>query len=384
MKILSIIERVDPDYGGPAVSLPSLLIALNAKYDVNNQILSTSTFPLIEKNELIAKGDISSTVHKTYFFEQLKFSPGLLFDLLVKSKKCDIIYSNNLWNFVALFSYLASKLNRKPHVISCRGSIYPWSLSIGKYRKKIAWSLFQKKAFQDAAFIHVTALDEYEAVRALGIKTDVVISPHGIDSEEFNMLPERKDSIVSLKLNSEKRYFLFMSRLHKKKGLDLLLDLWNSIAHLYPNWVLLVVGPDYGNYIKLMDRYCKDNLGEQLLYLGCADYEIKKQLFSVSEFFVLPSYTENFGIVIGEALSAGLPVITTKNTPWEIINDKDCGKCINLSASELEQALTCYLGKNTDFFEVRGLVAKELIRNNYSWYNRCDSFYSACSDVLNK
>jgi glycosyltransferase involved in cell wall biosynthesis len=382
MKILAIIENIGNEYGGPANSLPNMLAAIRGNLGINSIVYSTIKSDE-EKNEFIERFSIPWVRCQQNGLAKLKYSRELKNRLDADLTADDILFSNNLWNYPAFLSAQLAQKKNIPHIVSIRGSLYPWSLSQGKLRKKIAWNLFQKRGLQKASLVHVTCVEEYNAVRGLGITSPIAIVPHGINYDDYQSLPDKNKAIEHLGLSSDKKYILFMSRLHKKKGLDLLLEVWPEIVKEYPSWCLLIVGPDYSKYTDRISTLAADkNISGNIKALGMVTGHDKKSVFSASEFFVLPSFTENFGVVIGEALAAGLPAITTTGTPWSEINTHNCGKYIALSKENLLQALQEMMSLDSETLTAMSNNGKSLIKNNYSWSAQAVKFGQAIDFVL--
>ncbi|MGB3385328.1 MAG: glycosyltransferase [Marinomonas sp.] len=384
MKIFALIENISNEYGGPANSLPNMLEAIRSELSIESLVYSISSSK-DERNEFIERFSIPWIRCQKIGFDKIKYSHELNYKLSIDLNNDDLLFSNNLWNYPA---FLAAQLSRKkdiPHIISIRGSLYPWSLGQSNIIKKIAWNFFQKKSLQQASLIHVTCSDEYKAVRDLGITSPIAIVPHGINYDDYQNLPKKSNAIEYLGLNQNKKYILFMSRLHKKKGLDLLLELWPELVDKFPDWCLLIVGPDYSNYTDSISKLAIENdIVHNIKTLGMLTGDKKKCVLAASEFFVLPTYTENFGVVIGEALAAGLPVITTTGTPWSEIGSHNCGKYINLSKENVSQALQEMMSMEEKPFNIMSDNAKLLIKNNYSWSAQAIKFGQALDFVLTK
>lgn len=372
--ILSIIENVANEYGGPANSLPNFLYAVERNLELASRIYSVKLSEN-ECNEFIERYGIDWINCNPTGIRKLMYSRELAKAIKRDVKNSDIIFSNNLWNYPAYISARLSKIHDVPHIISVRGTLYPWSLQQGYFRKKLAWYLFQKKALQDASIVHVTCEDELKAVRELGITSPIALIPHGINYEEYQRLPQRRSALDHLQLSTDKQYFLFMSRLHKKKGLDLLLSVWSKIAKRFPEWCLLIAGPDYGNYDQKINSLIEQkSLTNSVRNLGMLSGNAKLSALSCSEFFVLPSYSENFGVVIGEALAAGLPTITTTGTPWSEIINYNCGEYIKPESGSLEASLVRFLKCDTATLSLMSQEGKRLIREKYSWDSQAQKF----------
>ena len=384
MKLLSVIENISDEYGGPANSLPNLLNALKDSFSIESVVYSIARDEN-EKNEFLQRYSIPWIKCDPKLFTKLQYSSELKSRLKQDIKKGDIIFSNNLWNYP---SYLSDRLSREKsvaHIISIRGTLYPWSLSQGKFRKKLAWYLFQKRALQRANLIHVTCKEELKALRELGITTPAALVPHGINFNDYQTLPNKSDAKDGLSLDHGQKYFLFMSRLHKKKGLDMLLDVWYECSEKHPNWTLLIAGPDYGNYKeKIEDLELNSGQKCRVKLLGMLKGENKRKALSASEFFVLPSYSENFGVVIGEALAAGLPTLTTRGTPWNSINEFSCGQQIELNKVNLTKALDDMLLLDENELVTMSSNAKKLIKEKYSWHTQAEKFSKALEFVIDK
>ncbi|WMN48322.1 glycosyltransferase [Vibrio alginolyticus] len=379
MKVLAVIENISDEYGGPANSLPSLLHSLRKNNGLDSCIYSVK-LKNDEKNTIIKQEGLNWKSYKLIGPRKLMFSPGLIWGVYKDIQSDDVIFSNNLWNFAAFASYALSRILKVQHIVSVRGSLYPWSLKQGAIRKKIIWKLFQFRALQNASFIHVTCKEEYDAVRSLGIDAPIEIIPHGVKYEDFQDLPDLLSATKELSLPEGKKFLLFISRLHKKKGLDLLLDVWPQIVAQHPDWCLVISGPDYENYSQKISKLIEnESLSDSLVYTGMLSGWRKDCAFACANGFVLPSYTENFGVVIGEALAAGIPTITTHGTPWQDISTYDCGWYIETSRSNLIEAIKELISSSEGELALKGERGKKLIRDKYSWDSKSDSFF----EVLN-
>lgn len=382
MRLLSIIENIADEYGGPANSLPNLLDAIRRELSIESMIYSISRSDN-ENNEFIERFSISWFNFKGTGLNKIRYSKGLRKKLVEDIRGGDILFSNNLWNYPAYLAYNVSRKNNIAHIISIRGALYPWSLSQGAFRKKIALFFFQKAALQNASLIHVTCYEEHDAVRELGITTPIAIVPHGINYDDYQNLTKKSNAIASLKLRDDKKYILFMSRLHKKKGLDVLLDIWPDLAKKNPNWCLLVVGPDYSGYAARISQLSIDQgVQHNIKVLGMLTGRQKKNAFACSEFFVLPSHSENFGVVIGEALASGLPTISTTGTPWAEIATHKCGKYITLTPENLSHSLQEMMMLDESSLEVMSDNGKSLIKERYTWSAQALKFGKALEFVL--
>jgi glycosyltransferase involved in cell wall biosynthesis len=369
MKIYNIIENLDDTYGGPAKSVPYLCKYLN-DLNIETEILSVA-FHNSEKNSVVQKYGLDWKSFKFNFSKKFRYSKDLknyLENELKAQKDKTILHIQSPWNYIPFISHKMAKKYSIPLVVSIRGSLYKWSLSQSRLQKKVAWSLFQKRVLQNANIIHVTEKGELEAVRDLGIKTPIAIIPNGINLDEFSSLKDKAEAKKSLGLDMNKNYILFMSRLHPKKGLEYLVKAWTELADKFKNWDLLIVGPDYDkDYTnKIFNSIKEKKLYYRVHIMGMLEGQKRLDTFASSSLFVLPSHTENFGIVIAEAMASKLPVITTKGTPWQEINKYNAGWWVELNQTNIYNSLLEALNLNKDDLAKKGKNGYELIKK-YHW-----------------
>lgn len=376
MKVVAVIENLDSRYGGPAISLPELLVSLQDEYSIPVSILSTCLYEKESNEVLNHKPEIWDGLSRVLGPKKINFSIDLIKKLNKHVDSESVVYINNLWNFVSYVSFRVARKKGAMVVYAPRGSLYPWSLKQRKYFKKIALWLFQLSALNKSDVIHATCDSEKQAIRSLGIKAPVSIIPHGVSENKYLPLP--LDVVYNrFSLRKDKRYVLFFSRLHKKKGLDILLDIWKEIHVNFTDWELLVAGPDYGDYVSKLRRLST----ESVTYLGELYGQDKADIFSVVDFSVLPSYSENFGVVIAESLMAGVPVLCSDNTPWDSLNKSAAGACVSLS--DFKDSFCDFLSLDSGRLESMGQNGRALVLKEYSWSKSAKLFYEMLKEVGN-
>jgi len=367
MKIINLIENLDDTYGGPAKSVPYLCKYLN-HIGVDTEILSIK-YHDNETNSLVDKYNLIWKSFKYNFIKKLRVSLDLknyLNDNI--TNKDTILHTHNLWNFIPYVAYKMKKKYKIPLVVSIRGNLYSKLLKQNKLQKSIVWRLFQKHMLNNVSCIHVTEINELKAVRNLGITSPIAIIPNGISFDEFKTLKNKQDAKINLTLNLNKKYILFMSRLHPIKGIEYLVNAWIKLSTKYPNWDLLIVGPEYdSNYVdSIKQKINQYNLNNRVIFTGMLRGQNRLDAFSSSDLFVLPSHSENFGMVIAEAMVAKLPVITTHGTPWREIEEHDAGWWVELNQENIDNALEYALRCKDDELIQKGKNGFELIQK-YEW-----------------
>ena len=351
MKISHVITSIDKSTGGPARSVTHLIQAmLNA-----NPLLKIHLETLKCQNPIIDTFKNSNGNIHFNNFGLFGFSKQLQANL--KSSGSNLFHGHGLWQMpVHQMAKQARKAN-VPYIITPRGMLDTWSIKHKGLKKKLALLLFQNRDIKHAHTLHATSKSEAENIRALGFKNPIAFIPNGIN------LP----SPFVKKKSSSKKQLLFLSRLVKNKGVEELLQAWSLLNDkTKQNWELIIVGDGDLNYIeKLKGLKEKLNLSDVTFKDPCYGSE-KQELFKEASLFVLPSYTENFGMVIAEALSFQVPVITTKGTPWQDLVTHKCGWWIDIGVEPLKNILEEALPSSTEQLNTMGLNGRKLIENKYS------------------
>lgn len=335
MRILVITSNLYPEIGGPF------------------NVITSTVRELLKKKLKI----------KIYpFFDGKKKPTKRLFELI---KNHDIIHYYGGWDTNHIKVFLFCLFHKKKFILSPMGIFEDWSLEQKKIKKKLALFFYQKKILDKCDIIHATSELEKNNIKKITKNKNILVIPHGIEKLDEKFIKKK------FFVNKKKRA-LFFSRIHKKKGLDILLKAWKKIK--LSNWELHIYGPDYDNYINQLDSSLKTIDG--VIFKGSLfNSNNKKRVFLNSDLMILPSRSENFGYVILESIRAGLPVLTTSQTPWENIKQTNSGWIINHEQSNLEKVLIEIDQTEENEFLVKSENSKKLSRN-YLWENILEKYIS--------
>lgn len=276
------------------------------------------------------------------------------------SCETDLFHGNGLWQYPVHAMASAARKRKIPYIISTHGMLEPWSMTQGSLKKKLAMNLFQKHDLQHVDVIHCTAQMEAESIRTMGFKRPIAIIPNGVDEQEFLVK-------TSVKSNGPKT-MLFLSRVHHKKGLEMLIKAFSRMDDkVKSEWILIIAGPGDPEYINSLKELINSyGVSEQIQWKGEVYGEERKSLFREADLFVLPTFSENFGIVVAEALASGIPVITTKGAPWEDLEKYDCGWWTSIGEEHIGSALAEALSMSTEELTEVGLKGRKLVEEKYS------------------
>lgn len=350
MHVLLAVNSLGSDYGGPAESVPRLAFGLW------KQGLEVSVFAGDGTDSSILSG---TGVSKLVSLSELK-------------KKVDVVHSNGVWRFHNQVVVRFAQTQKAQLVLSPRGMLEPWSLKQNRIRKQLAWWLYQKKAVCSASVLHATSELESQNLLRLVPEANVVVIPNGVSMPTTDLCSGGEGG---------DRTALFLSRIHPKKGIELLMESWSEVRPT--GWVLKLYGPDsdgYGQKIK------KDI--ERLGLEGCVELlppvfgSEKSAVMQNADVFVLPSFSENFGNVVPEALSHGVPVITTTGTPWSIIRDARCGWWVCPTKTGLSEAIAEATNMSDSQLNEMGKRGMELVVDRFSWETVSEQFTKLYQELV--
>jgi len=351
MKVCHTIISIDKESGGTSTYLQLLANELVSNIDID--IVTNRS-----KNPLLFDKNVNIHFVENYDLFNKIYVNKIKRKLLIKD--FDIFHGNGLWQYpVHRMAQFARKRNI-PYILSPHGMLEPWALNSHRLKKQIGLFLFQFKDLEKATCLHATSFMEAENIRKLGFKNPIAIIPNGIDLTEFK-LPGLKEA-------NESRTLLFLSRIHPKKGIEILIEAWSLIdTSIRKSWQVKIAGNGEPQYLASLKKLIEDKgLENEILIIGAKFGKEKLSTYQQADLFVLPTYSENFGIVIAEALACGVPVITTKGTPWEELLTYNAGWWINIGVGSLVNTLNIALNLTSDELKSMGLNGHRLVEENYS------------------
>lgn len=272
------------------------------------------------------------------------------------SHSVELIHNHSLWMMPNVYPGIAAKRFDIPLVVSPHGTLSQWAMQSGSALKRIFWPLVQRPSLAAVSCFHATAKSEYEDIRRMGFRQPVAIIPNGVDMPDLVPKPE-----------NDFRTLLFLSRIHPVKGLDKLLPAWRTVQARFDDWRLRIVGPDNRGYLAQMQRLAAELGLERIEFVGPLYGDDKMLAYGQADLFVLPTYSENFGMSVAEALAAGTPAIVTKGAPWEGLEQHGCGWWIDIGVDPLVACLEDAMSRSHDELAEMGLQGRSWMEAEYSW-----------------
>lgn len=355
MRCCEIVPSLEQRYGGPSRSVYDLSRALAVTgHDVS--LLATDPATTAARDE----GRLRVRIVRRGWPGSLCPSPELRAAL--RATDCDVVHHHSLWLRTLHYAHRRAMKAHLPFVISPRGMMAPWAWQFHRQRKKFARTFVHPGALAGATGWHATSEVEAADIRALGFNQPICVAPNAVSP------PTAGDAEAAAAYwrercpeTAKRPTALFYSRLHCKKRVLELIDLW--VEATPPDWLLLVVGlPDEYSVAQIEDYVVRaSGAGRVRVFDG----ENCPPPYCAASVLLLPSHSENFGLVIAEAMAHGLPVVVTDTTPWEEVNASNVGWCV--SWHDYPGALRAAIGEGATTLAARGERAREWVLANFSW-----------------
>jgi len=383
VRVLFTIADLQPESGGPSRSVSALAGAV-ADLGVEAEILALdygnkAALPLLPQGT----AKVTLVPCHSCFGRRSKWSPRFYPTLVGRcreSRNC-VFHDNGLWLPTNHLAARAARSAGVPFIISPRGMLTPWSLHFHWIRKRLAWAVYQKRDLLSARVLHATSNDEAQVFRNLGFKQPIAVIPNGVELPRLRASATWPASATGPNLagkdpgpqgdppltpRSALCTALFLSRIHPKKGLLDLVEAWATVRPR--GWRMVVAGGDENGHRTEVETAIRDRgLANQFEFIGEVGDDKKWEVYRQANLFILPSKSENFGIVIAEALACGLPVITTRATPWEELETQHCGWWVETGPAPLADALRQATGLSNAERQQMGALGRTLVEANYTW-----------------
>jgi glycosyltransferase involved in cell wall biosynthesis len=254
----------------------------------------------------------------------------------------DIAHLHTPWELANL--QLARILRRRqvPYVVSVHGMLDHYSMRQKGLKKQAFLALGGRRLFADATAVHFTAQAEKEqALTYIPGADRAVVQPCAMDLASYASLPGAEPAFEAFpQMRREARRILFLSRVHPKKGVDLLIRAAGMLKLKSLDIQLLIAGPGDDAYLAELRQIAEQSGAADVThFLGMVDGVVKRSLYQAADVFVLPTHQENFGLVLPEAMACGTPVVTTRGTDiWQELEQAGA-KVVGHKALEIAAAI---------------------------------------------
>ncbi|PHS25230.1 MAG: hypothetical protein COA83_05955 [Methylophaga sp.] len=305
------------------------------------------------------KRSISKYISYYYFIKNLCYED-----------KIDLIHIHGMWNPVLAMAAAVSKMNDLPLILSPHGCMEAVALKYNFFKKWIALRTYQGLVLRTVSLFIATAKSEKNSIRQLGYKQYIAVIPNGIDVTDT--------VVASPKKRTNK--ILYLSRIHPKKGLEDLIESWSIVRK--DEWRIIIAGSGDSRYRESLGRLIRNRGVEGIEFIGFVTGVSKQVCFDGADIFILPTHSENFGLVVAEALVNEVPVITTTAAPWKDLVDYKCGWWVKPSVGGISKALVEAMSLDYDELRIMGKRGRQLVIAKYSWINIGITALNVCEWLL--
>jgi len=373
MRVLHVIPSIAERSGGPATAIiPMCRALMQQSVDV---LLITTDAGLRDRKVT----EVPAKLFPAEFGESFKYSRPLASWLSENVRQFDVVHVHAVFNHSSVAAARACRRTGVPYVIRPLGTLDSWSMTQKSLRKHVFWQVAGKGMLQGAAAVHYTSeAEKLSTERLTGLNHGWVV-PLGIEATSATSREKLVQFFPSL---AHDPYVLVLSRLHPKKGLDVLIDAFLSLVQTpqFSAWRLVLAGDGAPEYVLKLKRLAAWH--PQILFTGWVDGERKNVLLGGASLLALPSHQENFGLCVMEALSQSVPVLVSPgvNLAPEIVA-ANAGWVAAIDKEALTAKLAEALSDEVELAK-RGRAGQQMSRQ-YSWENAAKHLVQLYREVLN-
>lgn len=275
----------------------------------------------------------------------------------------DIFHMEALWRYPQLLMTSWKKHKKAPIVCTPHGMLDPYIIKNQGVVKRLVSNLFFQKSLEAVDCYHALCQKELEDIRAYGLKQPVAIIPNGINLPDPDLKFEKTD---------KKKHLLYLGRLHKKKGVDLLLKALTVInkekKEMLDNWQIDLVGWDHEGCKAELEKIVADNhLDDLVVFHGGLFGENKQRMYANADGYILPSHGEGLPMTVLEAWSWKIPVIMTPECHLPEGYSANAAIEINDNVESVCNGLKTFLGMSDKERQSMGMRGYNLVRENFTW-----------------
>jgi glycosyltransferase involved in cell wall biosynthesis len=380
MKVLHVIGTMTPEHGGPDVAV----------FELARELAAAGERVAIWTTNLATRGDFRLSlgpqtldvpigcnieregVEVRYFAgtwpSRWRASRPMAQALTRGVAAFDLVHIHTLYSFPTLAASRACLRAGVPYLLRPHGMLDPYLRRRRRWRKLVYERLFERRTLDAAAAIHFTTSEEMRLAAPLDIRAPGVVVPLGVRLEDYARLPAPSLFRAAHPEIGDRRIVLYLGRLNFKKGLDLLARAFGMLLRRRDDVHLVLAGPDQEGYGRRVRRWlAEEGALAHVTFTGMLRGEAKLAALAAADVWTLPSYSENFGLAVVEALAAGAPVVISDQVNlWPELAAARAGVVVRCGAAELAAALEGIL-ENPDAARAMAGRGRELVRARFAW-----------------
>jgi glycosyltransferase involved in cell wall biosynthesis len=360
VKVLHVTPAFYParNWGGLGHSVPELCDALAGNSDIDLRVLTTDSDGPKTRQRIPVKAfpEKFPAGYEVYYCRRLfaqSVSPGVLNRLWSMVRWADVVHLTATYSFPTIPTLLVCRILRKPVVWSPRGALQRWQGTTRARAKSVWEKLCNALCDPGRVVLHTTSEEEKSESWPRIPRTQARVIHNGVHLPTLNGGRNQRNGSLRL---------LYLGRLHPIKGIE---NLLRALVRIKSEVNLTLCGDGDLQYRRSLESLVSElSLGRRVSFRGAIDEATKARQFHEADLCVVPSFKENFSLVVAESLSHGVPVIVGDGTPWKQVDQIGCGRCVSNSPEELAKAIEA-LG-DAPLIEM-GLRGREWIQKEFGW-----------------
>jgi len=301
---------------------------------------------------------------------RIGYSPSMEHKVLAQNEsRFDILHQHSIWLAISRVTNRWRDASSKPTVVAPHGTLEAYALKRSWWKKSLALWGYEMDNLTHAACLHATSVGEAHSFRNFGLKNPIAVIPNGVPDEDLKRHGDAARFRSRFSIPSDKRLLLFLSRIDPKKGLPLLFQAMKQLDGELEEWILVIGGfedvPGYQGELELLGEELK--ISKKIIFTGPLFGQDKDDGFAASDMLVLPTHSEGFGMIVVDALAAGVPVLTTHGAPWEELVSHNCGWWVEINEQGICNALQDAVHRPKQELIAMGARGRRLVEKKYTW-----------------
>ena len=363
MKILQVAQFFSPVHGGSAEAPYQLSKELEKR---GHEITVYASGYKSSQEYINSISEVTVCLFRSWLnYAKFHVTPSMIKRAKKDIKNFDVIHMHNYRTFQNIVVHHYARKYKIPYVLQAHGSVLPFFQKRGL--KRIFDLFCGYKILKDASKVIAVAKTEVEQYKKMGVNENKIeIVPNGIDLSEFDNLPERGEFRKKYSIKDNEKMILYLGRIHKIKGIDLLVQAFADLVKELDDVRLVMVGPDDG-FLSTLKKQIEDlKIGDKILFTGPLYEQDKLEAYVDAAVYILPSIYEIWGIAALEACACGTPVVVTDRCGIADIVDGKKGCVVEYEKDQLREAILRIL--SDEELRVRfGEGGRKLVREKFDW-----------------
>lgn len=377
MKLLHVVQSIDPAWGGIARVLTELAVGLG-KHGVVNRIATLAggrygSPPRIDGVDVQTfAASEGSLGHSAEFNRAIA---GLI-------AEADVLHLHGLWQSQNASAGKAARRAGKPYIMTPHSMMMPWAWRRSWWKKRpIGW-LFEHANLRKAARLHALATGEADAMRALGFNPRIETIPNGVWPAEYENAGEPAEILSKFPHLRDKRWLLFLGRISPQKGIVPLLQACLDSASVSSNWHLVIAGPDYRGMRSMIEAAVRrKEMTDRVTFVGTLDRDAVRQVLGRAEIIAQPSLSEGLSMSILEAMAASRPVVISPACNMPEVKTADAGRIVEPRRRNIAAALRELTNIDQAARRAMGERARKLVVERFNWERLLPQYAAMYKDV---